>query len=205
MVDKVKEIRVTIDALNRTIDKYLEPWTDQLKAATKSLELSKMWFGKALGQMGEANPYPASMDPTQAITYSPEDTSPVEYEFPEIDMGDKVVAAKGCRSVIDGIVHSINEMFAPNNTSTDLGTFVNQARLSLIESNMWIGSFLGLMHERRERQEICIMKQAEDSYYGYVAAIKDTTAPGNDYDKWEDLSPQQQAGWRQVAIINSPI
>lgn len=205
MVDKVKEIRVTIDALNRSIDKYLEPWTDQLKSATKSLELSKMWFGKALGQMGEANPYPASMDPTQSITYAAEDTSPVEYEFPYIDMGDKVAAAKGCRAVIDKMVHSINEMFAPNNTSTDLGTFVNQARLSLIEANMWIGAFLGLKHEQNKCRDMAVTKQAELSYYEYVATIKDKTAPGNDYAKWEDLSPEQQEGWKQVAIVNSPI
>jgi hypothetical protein len=82
MIDKVKELRVKLDGLTQ-LTRDLRPVfnrtgplvvggksnghysnTREISLAITSLELSKMWLGKCLKEMGNANPYPESKNPS---------------------------------------------------------------------------------------------------------------------------------------------
>jgi len=80
MKQKVKELRVQIDGLaqltkglhepvNYTWDEplgdntgrtnsFIQPHSEEIKDAVKSLFLAKAWLGKVLGSLGEESPYP---------------------------------------------------------------------------------------------------------------------------------------------------
>ena len=71
MITKIKELRVKLDGLTQ-LTKSLDPLdtnnqpvhrTREISLTITSLELSKMFLGKVLKELGNANPYPESKNP----------------------------------------------------------------------------------------------------------------------------------------------
>lgn len=200
MVEKVKEIRVSIDGLIPVVKDGLEKWCSETEHAIKSLSLAKMWLGKALGELGESNPYPESSNPQSDKIEPSADVAEQKLVFDDIDMTNTVALAKKVRSEIKRLENDLCSYFSANITATDLGVFVNQSRLSLIEANMWIGMKLSDFRNRKEDQEITSKNIAQQKYEVYVEAIKSREAPGNVYVPWNDLSPMQQEAWVAVGM-----
>lgn len=200
MVEKVKIIRVSIDGLIEVVKSHLERWSDETGYSIKALNLGKMWLGKALGELGESNPYPESTNPQSDKIEPTADVAKEKVEFSDIDMSNQVAVAKKIRSEIKSMENDLSQMFAPNNTSTDLGTFVNQSRLALIEANMWIGMKLSDLREHKEQKDAFANNAGRYKYELYVEAIKSREAPGNRYAGWDDLSPMQKDAWIIVGV-----
>lgn len=198
MVEKVKVIRVSIDGLIEVVKTHLERWSDETQYSIKALNLGKMYLGKALGALGESNPYPESTNPKSDKLYNSEDVAKDKVEFDDIDMSNPVAVAKQVRAEIKRMENDLSQMFAVNNTSTDLGTFVNQSRLALIEANMWIGMKLGDMRQRKDRSDEIALDSGQQKYELYVETIKAREAPGNTYVPWEELSVMQKEAWIAV-------
>lgn len=195
MVEKVKAIRVSIDGLIPVVKDNLERWSAETEYSIKSLNLAKMWLGKALGSLGESNPYPESSNPQSEKIEPTADVAEKKIEFDDIDMTNIVAVAKKVRSEIKMLENDLSQLFAVNITSTDLGTFVNQSRLSLIEANMWIGMKLSDFRERKVAHEEISNNSGQQKYELYVEAIKSREAPGTVYLPWNDLSPMQKEAW----------
>lgn len=205
MVEKVKVIRVSIDGLIPVVKDHLERWSVETEYSIKALNLAKMWLGKALGELGESNPYPESSNPQSDKIEPTADVADKKIEFDDIDITNIVAVAKKVRSEIKTLENDLSQLFAVNITSTDLGTFVNQSRLSLIEANMWIGMKLSGFRERKEQQEITANNSGQQKYELYVEVIKSREAPGNTYVEWKELSVMQQEAWIAVGMEYDPL
>lgn len=195
MVEKVKEIRVSIDGLIVVVRHSNYGYSDEGSSAIKALNLGKMWLGKALGELGEINPYPESKNPQSDKIEPTADVSDGHPVWGDIDMSNPVALLKKIRSEIGRLENDLSQLFSVNNTSTDLGQFANQSRLSLIEANMWLGMQLGSIRSRNEQISGRKSIDAKLAYGRYVEAIKSREAPGNVYETWENLSPMQQEAW----------
>lgn len=200
MVEKVKIIRVSIDGLIPVVKDGLERWCSETEHAIKSLSLAKMWLGKALGELGESNPYPESSNPQSDKIEPTTDVAEQKLVFDDIDMTNTVALAKKVRSEIKRLENDLCSYFSANITATDLGVFVNQSRLSLIEANMWIGMKLSDFRRRKDDDEAFHNSAGQQKYETYIAAIKEREAPGNVYLPWQDLYPMQKEAWIAVAI-----
>lgn len=199
MVEKVKIIRVSIDGLIQVADKHLENWTDPVKKATDSLSLAKMWLGKALGSMGDSNPYPEGNNPANDAVEPLADTATEAVVFEGIDMNNQIAVAKKIRLEISVLLADLGGSFSFNNTSTDLGTFVNCSRLAMVEAGMWLGMYLRKVNDIQERQEKQAAEHGQEMYEGYVNAIKPKLTPGDKFPVWVDLSDPQRESWIEIS------
>lgn len=199
MIEKVKEIRVNIDALIQVVQSRLEHWNHNVQECNKSLLLGKMWLGKALGAMDEESPYQNGNDITTNKIDPRADVAVIIGDlWEDIDMSDEVILTKRLREEIDKEILILGNRFAFNNTSTDLGTYVNASRLHLAEARMWLGEYLSYKKRRVEEDLKFLTGQAEIAYESYVDEISKSSAPGTKFDLWEELSPGQKDAWRAV-------
>jgi len=65
MEQQIKQLRVELDGLTQLV-KHLTP-SREVSLTYTSLQLSKMWLGKVLKELGTPNPYPESKTPTKYV------------------------------------------------------------------------------------------------------------------------------------------
>lgn len=203
MIDKIKEIRVNLDALIQ-VTNNLGSWTDEVKETVRSLKLGKMWLGKALGQLGDETPYKKTNDTTSNYIDERADVAQIFGElFEDIDMTNQVQLAKKIRDEIDKEIGGLGLLFSFNNTSTDLGMYVNHSRLHLNEARMWLGEFLSFIKDRDDSYHKDAVADAKERYAAYIGVITYHSGPGTKFDAWEDLSTFQREAW--LAVANSEL
>lgn len=199
MIDKVKEIRVNLDALIQ-VTNNLGSWTDEVKETVRSLKLGKMWLGKALGQLGDETPYKQGNDVSTNVIDPKADTAEIFGElFEGVDMTNQIQVAKKIREEIEKEIGGIGLLFSFNNTSTDLGMYVNHSRLHLNEARMWLGEFLSVIKARDDSAHKDAVADAKERYAAYIGVITYHSGPGTKFDAWEDLSTFQREAWLAVA------
>jgi hypothetical protein len=202
MIEKIKEIRVDIDALIQVTQKYLEDWQPNVVEANKSLVLGKMWLGKALGAMGDESPYKQDNDVSNNKIDDRADEAAIFGDlYDDIDMTDTVILAKRVRQEIENVITKLGLNFSFNNTSTDMGMYVNESRINLCEARMWLGEYLNYLKQRQDRSDKNDSEYAQIAYESYVASITESSAPGTKFDPWTDLPSTQREAWKSVVKL----
>lgn len=139
---ELKATRVTIDGLFKAINNL--PKSREVSLAYTTCQLSKMWLGKALNELGAAYPYKESKDPTTGNYIAPtaDEGKGFKYE------GTVIEQIKWMRFYIDDIVKVIKDDF---NTSTDeVNSYRFEAQQSykyIVECGMWLGMELGRIRD----------------------------------------------------------
>lgn len=203
MIDKVKAIRVNLDALIQ-VTNNLGNWNDEVKETIRSLKLGKMWLGKTLGQLGEETPYKKGNDASTEFIDPKADTAEIFGDlFEDVDMNNHIQLAKKLRDEIEKEIGGLGGMFNFNNTSNDMGMFANEARINLSEARMWLGEFLSAIKARDDSAHKGTVADAKERYAAYISVIAHHSAPGTKFDAWEELSVHQREGW--LAVANSEL
>jgi hypothetical protein len=199
MVEKVKEIRVNIETLIQVADE-LGDYNDDVKNGIRALRLSKMWLGKALGEMGLETPYKNGDDVTSQKIDPKSDVAVLldDEVWGDIDMMNQISIAKTLRSEIEKQLHALGDIFGFNVVVHDLGAFVNYSRMHMSEAKMWLGEFLNAIKVRNDKDEAANRAGAKEAYEAYVESLRPNTAPGTKFDEWGELSQFQQTGWQSV-------
>lgn len=122
MIEKIKEIRVQLDGLTQ-LTENLKPFeslskeqlmlldvnrfqrSNQIIEVIKALQLSKMWLGKVLKELGTANPYPESKNPikyrTTQIMVSTHGEIPIGTESVKVEGNEVTFNLSGVNVIFD--------------------------------------------------------------------------------------------------------
>jgi hypothetical protein len=139
----LRHLRVEMDRVLKALRNEVEP-TRAISLSITSLELSRMWLGKALKIFGEPYPYPESMDPKSAKIEPSADVSDdgmesiIPAELHGQGIKSQVAILKHLRSILTG--HT-NQTFQIVNTIA--GFEASFAYQHVVEANMWLGVRLG--------------------------------------------------------------
>lgn len=173
MIQQIKQLRIKIDGLTeltQSLDKSRE-----IALTITSLQLTKMWLGKILGELGQAHPYPESTNPSNEIIEAAVD----KYSLSSLPLQDNNM--KDYFSVTDqpnihwynnfthiqkvkwlrGELKSLDsEIFAllkervdelPEENADKAALFMMYCYKSYTESVMWLGTELGRIHEEGKK------------------------------------------------------
>lgn len=158
MNEKAKKLRVRLHLIMSYIMSHrawrLESSPD-VAMAKLSLQQSRHWLGKLLGQLGEENPYPNSMELNQTIE-PPADVAkpepwPVSDPIEQIkwlrsEIEGELLILKGLRDeVVQSLVGNMTTLKGVVPTvAVDLRMLtINMAYIHLTEAKMWLGEELG--------------------------------------------------------------
>jgi hypothetical protein len=143
----IESLRKSVVAFRVEIDKYIKSFSAVQKSretslAYTSLQRSKMWLGKSLGQLGSESPYKTSENPDVPTIEAQTDQSE---EVIVIDLSQyenkEVAILKEFRRLIQV---TVNEMEKPNPNQesvcqTKYFFYLCQSILALEEAKMWLG------------------------------------------------------------------
>ncbi len=98
MIQKIKKLRVSLDGITQ-FTQSLEAKSRELSLTVTSLQLSKMWLGKVLKELGNTNPYPESKSPFKYRT-----SSIIQSTHGDIPQGTESIRVNGNEAIflIDG-------------------------------------------------------------------------------------------------------
>ena len=161
METKIKELRVSLDGLTQLV-KTLEVSRERSLTIT-SLELSKMWLGKVLKELGTTNPYPESKNPANEKIEPTADSHPglvhssiniTEYQWKEFTHIQRVKflraevekVEKDLESLRDSV--DIHKEILNNYSSKWKLAFLYNSFENCIEAGMWLGMELGAIRDK---------------------------------------------------------
>lgn len=122
--------------------------TRESALANTSLQLGRMFIGKAAGELGSANPYPESLNPASPKLEPPAD-GPGDYQ-PSLP-GDHVADAKSMRAGIEFEILVLTELrrkIWPRQYGTVAELYFDRALCELQAAKMWLGEHMSVMNKR---------------------------------------------------------
>ncbi len=152
MENKIKDTRRRLDGIAILI-KYIDKSRENSLAIT-SLELSKMWLGKVLKELGTANPYPESKNPENQKIEPTADIMTEAYGFP--DGFSHIQKVKWLRGEIEITENELNKIREQRDSSNNLFTYWSDYYFKTsiekcIESGMWLGMELGRIRDTENK------------------------------------------------------
>ncbi len=207
MIPFVKALRRQIDAIRDIVE--LSKNREKSLAST-ALQLGFMWLGLYLGELGNANPYPKSMDPASPTIEKHADKAeghPMQY-IKELYGDDYTAQIKALR--------------AETQTATDMILFIAQylptgrmpqyvAVDRLIEAKLWLGQELNNirlrsleLEEKNDHHKKWVNQQAIEAYSRYCSVRNFQKEDGTPLPNFESLSEQKQDAWRAAANTRVP-
>lgn len=129
----------------------IKPPSEETIEAHKAIQLSKMWLGQVLNDMGAENPYPNSTDATNDKIEPTADVSDKDYNF---DNTDHILMVKELREDLSQEIEWLKMLYGeapgtelpPENTPFFASHIVASLR-SLEESKMWLGMELSRIND----------------------------------------------------------
>lgn len=158
MEKRIKAIRVNIDKitqLSQNLDKSRE-----VSLAITALQLSKMWLGKVLKELGAANPYPESrnpynenIEPTSDVAKSLNDCFGDKWGDYNYEKFTHIQKVKWLRQEIEKVEYNI-KFFRLALTPDRLHTVsslegYHESKTYCIEAGMWLGIELGRINNSK--------------------------------------------------------
>jgi hypothetical protein len=157
----IKDLRIRLDGitqLTQDIDKSRE-----ISLSITSLQLSKMWLGKVLKELGTANPYPDSKNPANE-KIEPTADKIFDKQFPKIvyykneykiaTLEDKetqemshIQKVKWLRAEIEKVEDRLKELFSDISKSTYEEESFKYSIQYCIEAGLWLGMELGRIRD----------------------------------------------------------
>lgn len=142
LIVEVKELRVQMDATLKAVRSLIG--SRSVSLAVTSLEVSRMWLGKALKGLGEPYPYPESMNPESSEIKPAVDTSDETNIVPEEHRMGQVASVKFLRQRVTGHTKQVEELIGKLAPVIALTGFESVfAYQHVVEANMWLGVRLG--------------------------------------------------------------
>lgn len=184
---------------------YQTSW--ELNNGYKDLKVGVMRLGKLLGELGDANPYPESMDPGSKKIEPAADMPDHPFVIPDYD--EFVFAIKFIRQYIDNDVQKLTEAFNKYYSHEQHG--IPHRALIVIEAlqdaKMWYGEVLGKIREAEiesqkasELNKEYALKLAKEAYTRYGSVTEFKNFQGNPMPDFEALPETIQKAW--VASID---
>lgn len=142
IIKETKETRVKIDkifGLCKTLKSGRE-----ISLSITSLELSKMWLGRVLKEMGNTNPYPESRNVQNEKIEPTTDTFTSEFNYSEFVSFSHIQKIKWLRAEIEKIENEISDINISIGNRIDSSFIACQNSFDkCIEAGMWLGMELG--------------------------------------------------------------
>lgn len=204
-----------VKALRRRIDTILTHVRNlsgnrELSLSATSIQLGFMWLGLYLADLGAANPYPKSSDPSSPVIEKHADKAEDDY-LRSVLMGDKSpipyveiikTLRKELQLAIDMIIFISNGRPVPQNAYA-------VAIDKLIEGKLWLGQELNnirLNEERvadsKKRKEDNLLVQAQEAYHRYGKVTDFKNFRGEDMPNFESLPETIKNAW--IAAVDMP-
>jgi len=153
LVDQIKFVRVAIDGLMANAEANKR--SAETTLAWRSLQMGKSWLGKALGELKQPNPYPASntakdIPPTAdtakeaTIIIGKDDNAWTQYLNEQRLKLDGVIGSPVFYSY-----HSF-EMHSSGADVTKYTLALQNSSRHLAEAKFWLGFELGIVRERNQ-------------------------------------------------------
>lgn len=211
MIPFVKALRRQIDAIRDVVE--LSKNREKSLAST-ALQLGFMWLGLYLAELGNANPYPKSMDPTSPVIEKHADKaggSPLQY-IKELYGDDYTAQIKALRAETQTVVDMV--LFIAKYIPTSR-TPQYVACDHLTEAKLWLGQELNNIRIRQQEQEekALINKNranglAIEAYHRYGAVKDFKNSRGEEMPAFEKLPeklPEKlQDAWRADVNYGTP-
>lgn len=145
MQEQLRNVRLELDRI-AALTGRLDPSRESALAKTHFQE-SKMMLGKVLGELGEANPYPESKNPTSpVIEKTAERSGPVEWSSDT----DHITRVKTLRQDSDATCNELKSLMNfnhENKISLEVTIFLEQAFIEANKGMMWLGMELGRIRD----------------------------------------------------------
>lgn len=202
MENQIKEKRVLIDALIITIGNRFG--SRECALAKTELQKATMFFGKVLGDLSVANPYPESKDPKSSKIEVRADQATGGLVIDEEITSDQTALVKYLRGYIgDNIVAFTKTLAAgKEDKADDLNRHIDQVLSHLEEAIMWLGQELNNIRLQQERMDTLVAKfesrvinTAKESYDEYGKEVDYKNFQGNAMPTWDELPPNIQKAW----------
>jgi len=157
---KEKALRIVIDAMIQGV--ILIGSSRNLALAKTNLERSKMFLGQVLKEQGEENPYPNSMDSSNAKIEPTADVAPEENELilalkklseenkPGIALTVKQI--KELRRTIEEVLSEMRSLIDDQEPGYEL-MWKKESFIALTEAKMWLGMELGEINKKLNGME----------------------------------------------------
>lgn len=146
-VETIKDIRIELDGISSLI-KNLPDSEFTSKALTAS-QLSKMWLGKTLKELGNKNPYPESKNPESTRIEPTADKAEyghVEDCFKDQSFND-IQKVKWIRAELERIENKIFELKSLSPVTYRFNIYSTNSFNQCVEAGMWLGMELGRIRE----------------------------------------------------------
>lgn len=168
MEQKIKQLRVKLDGLTQ-LTQALDPHgvghatrTREISLAITSLELSKMWLGKVLKELGTANPYPESKNPETEKIEPAADTAYNQTVNSEGSFLSGVIKeeiwnefthiqkVKWLRAEIEKVELELKKLHTDISYGTYEWDYIKHSTKYCIEAGMWLGMELGRIRDTKQ-------------------------------------------------------
>lgn len=151
MQEQITALRLEADKLINSVG-HLDV-SREIALTGTSLQLHKMWLGKALAELGVATPYVSSESPESKIIEPEADKANASIFDEGMDYGEQVANVKKFRAYMTTHVAKVRTFIK---THADSNIFLNIAlKRSLIlaeEAKMWLGMELNRQGKLREQE-----------------------------------------------------
>lgn len=153
-VENVRKWRLSIDSFINSCG-CLRP-SRELSLTKTNLELSKMWLGMILKDLGTPNPYPESMNPDSKVIepmaeHTKDTIFPADIKADE-DIPLFVGRIKFFRGEVEKVIVELKEnatqVFLPENRIVIAPIANDQAYIALVEAKLWLGMILNAVREQ---------------------------------------------------------
>jgi hypothetical protein len=214
MKDQIKQTRIQLDDILQTIKQT--PPNRELALCYTAIQKGFMYLGLTLGVIGEANPYPESMDKSSAVIENPTDkfTGEITADY----WNDRIAAVKDLRLRLQitigslyGFKAEINSTILPvaEQNPVSLYKFNHPIEVvidSLLDGKLWLGqelnNILELQNAASVKEVVVTVAGPVDEFDPYLSAAQAHYAnfsSGKNMSFWNNLGDTEKAYWLNTA------